>query len=55
MLLLKSITIFVHNISRPFLTGLPISALREINILLNLRHENIVELMEIAVGKSLDR
>ncbi|KAK2141393.1 hypothetical protein LSH36_1109g00033 [Paralvinella palmiformis] len=34
--------------------GLPISALREINILLILRHENIVELMEIAVGKSLD-
>jgi len=36
-------------------SGLPISALREINILLILRHENIVELMEIAVGKSLDR
>ena len=36
-------------------TGLPISGLREINILLNLRHENIVELKEIVVGKSLDR
>ncbi|XP_064640928.1 cyclin-dependent kinase 10-like isoform X2 [Lineus longissimus] len=34
--------------------GIPISALREINILLNIRHENIVELTEIAVGKSLD-
>ena len=35
--------------------GVPISGLREINILLNLRHENIVELTEIVVGKSLDR
>lgn len=34
--------------------GLPISALREMNILLSLRHENIVEVREIAVGKSLD-
>ncbi|CAF2558857.1 unnamed protein product [Rotaria sp. Silwood2] len=33
--------------------GLPISSMREINLLLNLRHENIVELREIAVGKSL--
>ncbi|XP_052817018.1 cyclin-dependent kinase 10-like [Mya arenaria] len=35
--------------------GVPISSLREINILLNLRHENIVQLKEVAVGKSLDR
>ena len=35
--------------------GLPLSGLREINILLNLRHENIVELKEVVVGKSLDR
>lgn len=34
--------------------GIPISGLREINILLNLRHENIVELKEVVVGKSLD-
>ncbi|ESO81933.1 hypothetical protein LOTGIDRAFT_223686 [Lottia gigantea] len=34
--------------------GLPISGLREINILLNLRHENIVEMKEVVVGKSLD-
>jgi len=33
--------------------GLPISSMREINLLLNIRHENIVELREIAVGKSL--
>lgn len=33
--------------------GLPISSMREINLLLNLRHENIVELREVAVGKSL--
>ncbi|WAR11649.1 CDK10-like protein [Mya arenaria] len=36
-------------------TRVPISSLREINILLNLRHENIVQLKEVAVGKSLDR
>lgn len=34
--------------------GIPISGLREIDILLNLRHDNIVELQEVAVGKSLD-
>ncbi|RWS31549.1 protein kinase-like protein [Leptotrombidium deliense] len=34
--------------------GIPISGLREINILLNLRHENIVRLKEIAVGRKLD-
>jgi cyclin-dependent kinase 10 len=34
--------------------GLPISSLREINILLNLRHKNIVELKEVVVGKRLD-
>ncbi|XP_074645263.1 cyclin-dependent kinase 10-like [Tubulanus polymorphus] len=34
--------------------GAPVSALREINILMNLRHENIVELTEIVVGKSLN-
>ncbi|XP_064599005.1 cyclin-dependent kinase 10-like [Liolophura sinensis] len=34
--------------------GIPISGLREINILLNLRHENIVEMKEVVVGKSLE-
>lgn len=35
--------------------GIPVSSLREINILLNLRHNNIVQLKEVVVGKSLDR
>nr|KAG5708987.1 hypothetical protein BaRGS_004626 [Batillaria attramentaria] len=35
--------------------GIPISGLREINILLNIRHENIVQLKEVVVGKSLER
>ncbi|RWS03859.1 cyclin-dependent kinase 10-like isoform X3 [Dinothrombium tinctorium] len=34
--------------------GIPVTALREINILLNLRHENIVRLKEISVGRKLD-
>jgi len=34
--------------------GLPISTLREISLLINLRHDNIVELREVVVGKSMD-
>jgi len=34
--------------------GVPIGGLREISILLSLRHTNIVRLHEVAVGKSLD-
>lgn len=34
--------------------GFPVSGLREINLLLNLRHDNIVPLTEIVVGKRLD-
>ncbi|CAL8097085.1 unnamed protein product [Orchesella dallaii] len=34
--------------------GFPISALREISILLNVRHENVVTLREIAVGRNLE-
>ena len=34
--------------------GLPVSSLREINLLLNLRHRNIVELKEVVVGQRLD-
>ena len=35
-------------------SGFPISSLREINILLNIRHENIVELNEVVTGNSLN-
>ena len=45
----------LKSCSDDFFVGIPISGLREINILLNLRHENIVQLKEIVVGKSLDR
>ena len=34
--------------------GLPISSLREINLLINMRHKNIVELNEVVVGRKLD-
>lgn len=37
------------------LTGIPISSLREINLLLRLRHSNIVELKEVVVGSQLER
>lgn len=35
--------------------GLPISGLREIAVLLFCRHENIVQLKEVVVGRNLDR
>lgn len=35
--------------------GLPISGLREIHILMNCSHENIVRLKEVVVGRSLER
>ena len=35
--------------------GFPVSALREITILINMRHENIVALKEVVVGRSLER
>jgi len=35
--------------------GISISSLREITLLLNLKHENIVELKEVVVGQHLDR
>jgi cyclin-dependent kinase 10 len=34
--------------------GIPISSLREMNLLLSLRHENIVLLKEVVVGRHLD-
>lgn len=34
--------------------GLPVSGLREISVLLSCRHENIVHLREVVVGKSLE-
>lgn len=35
--------------------GFPITALREINILLSLRHPNIVHVKEMVVGSSIDK
>lgn len=35
--------------------GIPISGLREIQVLLSCRHENIVHLKEVVVGRSLER
>ncbi|XP_046661696.1 cyclin-dependent kinase 10 [Homalodisca vitripennis] len=34
--------------------GLPVSGLREISVLLSCRHENIVQLKEVVVGRSLE-
>ncbi len=34
--------------------GMPVSALREVHVLLRCRHENVVRLREIAVGRSLE-
>ena len=35
-------------------TGLPICSVREVGILMQLRHRNIVELKEVVVGRELD-
>jgi len=35
--------------------GLPLSAIREITLLLKCDHENIVAIKEVVVGKSLER
>lgn len=35
--------------------GLPISSLREIKLLKTLRHENVVLVKEVAVGRDLDQ
>ena len=35
--------------------GLPQSAFREITLLLNCHHENVVAIKEVVVGKSLER
>lgn len=35
--------------------GVPVSSLREITLLLRLRHPNIVELKEVVVGNHLER
>lgn len=34
--------------------GIALSSLREINILLNIRHENVVHLKEVAVGRNIN-
>lgn len=39
----------------PLSIGIPISSLREITLLLRLRHPNIVELKEVVVGNHLER
>lgn len=36
-------------------TGMPVSSLREITLLLELQHPNIVELKEVVVGNHLER
>ena len=38
-----------------WVAGVPISSLREITLLLRLRHPNIVELKEVVVGNHLER
>lgn len=35
--------------------GIPVSSLREIQVLLSSKHENIVQLKEVVVGRSLER
>lgn len=35
--------------------GLPLSGLREIQVLMSCKHENIVQLKEVLVGRSLER
>lgn len=35
--------------------GMPVSSLREITLLLELHHPNIVELKEVVVGNHLER
>eukprot|EP00299_Pterocystis_sp_00344_P012501 c6008_g1_i2.p1 GENE.c6008_g1_i2~~c6008_g1_i2.p1 ORF type:complete len:381 (+),score=75.10 c6008_g1_i2:480-1622(+) len=35
--------------------GFPVTALREVTTLLNLRHENVVQVKEVVVGSSLDK
>ena len=35
--------------------GLPLSGLREIQVLMSCHHENIVQLKEVLVGRSLER
>ncbi len=50
-------TLWVHRGSNnyPFPSpGLPICSVREIGILLSLRHRNIVELREVVVGRDLE-
>lgn len=46
-----------HSCSTAFLPspGMPISSLREITLLLELQHPNIVELKEVVVGNHLER
>ena len=45
--------VFIREIILTF-TGLPICSVREIGILMQLDHQNIVKLHEVVVGKDLD-
>ena len=47
-------TVALKKIKLEDVGGFPITALREINILLSLRHEFIVEVLEVVVGRSND-
>ena len=46
--------VFDKNITDHYI-GIPISSLREITLLLSIKHPNVVQLKEVVVGRSLDR
>jgi len=45
----------MNNVCILFEQGFPISALREVNILLSLNHPHIVKVKEMVVGSSIDK
>ena len=47
-------TVALKKIKLEQVGGFPITALREVNILLSLRHRNVVEVHEVVVGRSSD-
>lgn len=55
LFLLPSVIRGVVECSKLLPTGIPISSLREITLLLKLQHPNIVELKEVVVGNHLER
>lgn len=46
---------FCSTVFLPLSPGMPISSLREITLLLQLQHPNIVELKDVVVGNHLER